>query len=75
MFIGDNEKSVRTLTNVLKDEYIVRANMLADVLDEKVGLQGEAEDYQELAKRMCQDMVPNTAEGKMMMYAMVWNST
>lgn len=24
---------------------------------------------------MCQDMVPNTAEGKMMMYAIVWNSS
>lgn len=24
-------------------------------------------------KTMCQDMVPNTAEGKMMMYAMCWN--
>lgn len=25
------------------------------------------------SKTMCQDMVPNTAEGKMMMYAMCWN--
>ncbi len=118
--ITDNNKSIKTLTNVLKDEYIVRASMLADIVDEKINDRSTSEDYQELAKkinvdeihifnsegvivdgsnpeyygynldsgeqmayfkpmledhsmRMCQDVVPNTAEHKMMMYAMVWN--
>lgn len=119
--IAENEKNVSTLMDTLKDEYTVRASIVAGVLD-NMDPELTAEDYREMAERvnvdeihifdesgeiisgtnpeyygysfdsgeqisffkpmlndktltMCQDVVPNTAEGKPMMYAIVWNDT
>ena len=120
--ITANERDIEVLMATLKDEYGVRANLVADLLDQGVGANGTSEDYQALAKQanveelhifngegtivngttpsyfgfnfnagdqmhyflpmlkdrdltMCQDVTPNTAEGKPMMYAITWNGT
>lgn len=118
--IAENGKNVSTLMDTLKEEYTVRASIVAGVLD-NMSSDMTAEDYKEMAERvnvdeihifneegeiisgsnpeyygysfdsgeqisffkpmlndreltMCQDVVPNTAEGKPMMYAIVWNN-
>ena len=120
--IVDNEENLDTLMDTMKEEYIIRATLLSDVLMERTGPDSTAEDYRTIAQRadvdelyildqtgtiirgtdpsyyglnmdsgeqisffkpmltdydlrLCQDLTPNTAEGKLMMYAMVWDST
>ena len=120
--ITANEQDIEVLMATLKDEYGVRANLVADILDDGVGASGTPEDYQAVAKQadveelhifnaegtivngttptyygfnfnagdqmhyflpmlkdrdltMCQDVTPNTAEGKPMMYSITWNGT
>ncbi len=120
--ITANEQDIEVLMATLKDEYGVRANLVANLLDQGVGANGTQADYQAVAEQadveelhifnsegtivngttptyygfnfnagdqmhyflpmlkdrdltMCQDMTPNTAEGKPMMYAITWNST
>lgn len=120
--IIDNDRNVSTLMDTLKDEYTLRAVMLADILECRSETDLTSEDYKKLAEEisvdelhifddtgtiiagsnpeyygynfdsgeqisffkpmledksltMCQDIVPNTAAGKPMMYAMVWNES
>lgn len=118
--IVDNEDSVRTLMTMLKDEYMIRAQLLSDTIERDGEEVKDVDYYKALAKRgkvdeihildqsgtivsgscpeyygysldsgeqmayfkpmlgskdmkMCQNVTPNTAAGKQMMYAMVWN--
>ena len=120
--IADNDKSTDTLLETLKDEYTLRARMLADVLENETDENSSAYTYKRIAEQinvdeihifndkgeiiagtnpeyygynmdsgeqigffkpmlknrilaMCQDVVPNTADGKLMMYAMVWDNS
>ena len=120
--IEENKESYQTLLETLKEEYTLRAETVANLLEMEGRLYQTTEEYRKIAKQlrvdeihiintggcivagtnpeyfgysfssgeqmgyfkpmltdktlsMCQDMVPNTAEGKMMMYAIVWNSS
>ena len=120
--IRANEQDIEVLMATLKEEYGVRAKLVADLLEYGVGADGTAADYQAVARQadveelhifnnegtivngttptyygfnfnagdqmhyflpmledrdltMCQDVTPNTAEGKPMMYSITWNST
>ena len=120
--IDENDKSTSTLMETLKDEYTLRAVMLADALQNGSDEKTSAADYKKIAAQicvdeihifndkgviiagtnpeyygysfdsgdqmsffkpmldnkslsMCQDVVPNTAEEKPMMYAMVWDDS
>ena len=120
--IEENKESYQTLLETLKEEYTLRAETVANLLEMEERLYQTTEEYRKIAKQlrvdeihiintggcivagtnpeyfgysfssgeqmgyfkpmltdktlsMCQDMVPNTAEGKMMMYAIVWNSS
>lgn len=117
--IDKNEKNEEDLIENLKDDYIVRANAVAYILENKPDALYSVEELQTIAGfmkvdeihifdqegvicsgtvekyyglridsgeqvgyfkpmlkdktlSMCQDMMPNTAEEKSMMYAMVW---
>ena len=119
--IEENKESYQTLLETLKEDYTLRAEIVANLLEMEGRLYQTTEEYRKIAKQlrvdeihiintggcivagtnpeyfgysfssgeqmgyfkpmltdktlsMCQDMVPNTAEGKMMMYAIVWNS-
>lgn len=120
--IEENKESYQTLLETLKEDYTLRAEIVANLLEMEERLYQTTEEYRKIAKQlrvdeihiintggcivagtnpeyfgysfssgeqmgyfkpmladkklsMCQDMVPNTAEGKMMMYAIVWNSS
>lgn len=120
--IEENKESYQTLLETLKEEYTLRAETVANLLEMEGRLYQTTVEYRKIAKQlrvdeihifntggcivagtnpeyfgysfssgeqmgyfkpmltdkklsMCQDMVPNTAEGKMMMYAIVWNSS
>ena len=120
--IEENKESYQTLLETLKEDYTLRAEIVANLLEMEGRLYQTTEEYRKIAKQlrvdeihiintggcivagtnpeyfgysfssgeqmgyfkpmltdkklsMCQDMVPNTAEGKMMMYAIVWNSS
>ena len=120
--IEENKESYQTLLETLKEEYTLRAETVANLLEMEGRLYQTTQEYRKIAKQlrvdeihiintggcivagtnpeyfgysfssgeqmgyfkpmltdktlsMCQDMVPNTAEGKMMMYAIVWNSS
>lgn len=120
--IEENKESYQTLLETLKEDYTLRAETVANLLEMEERLYQTTEEYRKIAKQlrvdeihiintggcivagtnpeyfgysfssgeqmgyfkpmladkklsMCQDMVPNTAEGKMMMYAIVWNSS
>ena len=120
--IEENKDSYQTLLETLKEEYTLRAETVANILEMEGRLYQTTQEYRKIAKQlrvdeihiintggcivagtnpeyfgysfssgeqmgyfkpmltdktlsMCQDMVPNTAEGKMMMYAIVWNSS
>lgn len=119
VIIASNDAALESLTEGVKEEYIIRAQMVAYIL-ENVGAETTA-DYQALAElldvdeihafttdgviyagsvpeyigysfysgeqmefflpmlsdetlTLCQDVTPNTAEGKSMIYAAVWRS-
>ena len=118
--VASNDQDVQVLTSTLKDDYLVRTTMLAEILDNESIQSLSADDYKEMAVRfqvdeihifdmtgtiidgtnpeyygysfdsgeqmayfkpvlsdkslsLCQDVTPNTAEGKPMMYAISWN--
>ena len=115
--IEENKESYQTLLETLKEDYTLRAEIVANLLEMEGRLYQTTEEYRKIAKQlrvdeihiintggcivagtnpeyfgysfsfgeqmgyfkpmladkklsMCQDMVPNTAEGKMMMYAL-----
>ncbi len=117
----ENEANINTLMATLKEEYVVRAEMVAFMLGQHEERELSAEEYQRMAKNskvdeihlfdetgeiiagsnpeyygynfdsgeqmayfkpmlsdhsleMCQDVTQNTAEGKSMMYAIVWST-
>ena len=120
--IAENNKSIDIFMQSLKEEYIIRAELVSDMLDRESGEGSSAARCKKIAQHvhvdeihifdengviiggtlpryygysfesgeqiayfkpmlsdrtrsMCQDVTPNTAEGKSMMYAMVWNQT
>ena len=120
--LTENENNLRQLQDTLKDEYIIRAKMVALQIEQRPENYQTAEDFQRLAGKLnideihifdlsgtiingsvpayygynldsgeqmsffepmlsdtelslCQDVTPNTAEGKPMMYAMVWTGS
>ena len=120
--IAENDKNMSTLLETLKDEYTLRAVMLADMLENEEDENCSSDTYKKIAAQinvdeihifndkgmiiagtnpeyygynldsgeqmsffkpmlenrslsMCQDVMPNTADGKPMMYAIVWDDT
>jgi diguanylate cyclase (GGDEF)-like protein len=118
--IEDNEENENELISTLKEDYIIRAQTVAYILDSKPDAEYDIEELQKIAGMMqideihlfdengeiysgtepkyygfnfdsgeqisyfkpmlsdktltmCQDVTPNTAEGKSMMYAITWN--
>ena len=120
--IAANSDNVQVITNMLKEEYTVRVDMLSNIIDNSSVSTYSIEYLQGLADRfevdeiyilndqgeiisgtrkeyiglnldsgeqmsyfkpmltdknhiMCQDMMPNTANGSSMMYAIAWNAS
>jgi diguanylate cyclase (GGDEF)-like protein len=120
--IEENEESEDELIETLKEDYIIRAQTVAYLLDAKPEAEQDVAELQKIAGllmvdeihifdetgtiysgsepkyygysfdsgeqmayfkpmledrtlTMCQDVTPNTAEGKSMMYAITWNET
>jgi diguanylate cyclase (GGDEF)-like protein len=120
--IEDNEENENELIETLKEDYIIRAQTVAYILDSKPEAEADVAELQKIARMMqideihlfdetgkiyggsepkyygynfdsgeqmsyfkpmledksltmCQDVTPNTAEGKSMMYAITWNET
>jgi diguanylate cyclase (GGDEF)-like protein len=118
--IGDNEDTENELIETLKEDYIIRAQTVAYILESRPELEMDIAELQLVAEMlqideihlfdasgkiysgtepkyygysfdsgdqmayfkpmlddrslsMCQDVTPNTAEGKRMMYAITWN--
>ena len=85
--LDKNDESRSELIESLKDDYIVRAKAVSYMIDADSAVEYDVDELQKIAKlmavdeihlknkslTMCQDVTPNTAEGKKMMYAITWN--
>ena len=86
--LNKNDDSENGLIESLKDDYIVRAKAVSYIIDAKPQVEYDVEELQKIADlilvdeihlfdnknlTMCQDVTPNTAEGKELMYAITWN--